>query len=69
MEPSTSQFASTLKPESQLWLKDPVHFLVANPEIESKLVEDYEGSYLSSALKYADQTSQNVAVVHYLRTR
>jgi len=71
MEPAIS----VLQPKSQELQQDPARFLVVvvvavkSPEIALTLAVDYEESYLSSSLKYADQTSQNFAVGHYLKTR
>jgi hypothetical protein len=71
MEPEIS----VSQPKSQERQQDLAHFLVVvmvvvkSPEIALMLVVDYEESYLSSSLKYADQTSQNFAVGHYSKTR
>ena len=71
MEPAIS----VLQPKSLELRQDPARFLavvvvaVKSPAIALTLVVDYEESYLSSSLKYADQTSQNFAVGHYSKTR
>ena len=70
MEPAIS----VLQPKSLELRQDPVRFLavvavaVKSPAIALTLVVDYEESYLSSSSRYADQTSQNFGVGHYLKT-